>query len=70
MRADLTKGERRYLRRFTCGWCDQSLDRDNCAAIYEACSSEARATRRAACLAGYKPRCKDAANLDAMGAQP
>lgn len=69
MSAELTKGERRYLRRYRCGWCNQSLDRDNCAAIFDSCSDRTRATRRADCLAGYKPRCKDAAIAAATGAK-
>jgi hypothetical protein len=53
---DLTKGERRHLSRYVCGWCDQRGDRDTCGAIYEKCSDAARNQRRAECLAEYKPR--------------
>jgi hypothetical protein len=52
----LTRGERRYLNRFACMWCEQRLDKDCCGAIWERCSSETRAKRRADCLQGYHPR--------------
>ena len=53
---DLTKKEKRFLSRRICGWCEQSLDRDWCAAIWEKCSEETRAKRVEDCLQTYKPR--------------
>jgi hypothetical protein len=50
----MTPSEKRYLKRFTCGWCDQRLDRverDGCAAMWEKCSQEVRQKRRENCLA-------------------
>jgi hypothetical protein len=52
----LTQGQRRYLKRFACMWCEQQLDKDCCGAIWERCSPETRAKRRADCLKGYRPR--------------
>jgi hypothetical protein len=49
--------DRRYLRRFECGWCGQRLDRDMCSAIYERCSDEVRQRRRENCLAARRKRC-------------
>ena len=52
----LTKGQRRYLSRRACAWCDMPLDMDGCGAIYEKCSEQSRAERQANCLKNYKPR--------------
>ena len=52
----LTKGQRAYLSRHACAWCEQQLHRDSCAAIFDRCDEKTRAERRAKCLAGYKPR--------------
>lgn len=51
-----TRNEKRYLRRFACAWCDQSLARDDCSAIWERCTDEQREQRRRDCLKNYKPR--------------
>lgn len=52
----LTPGQRRYLSKFACMWCDHSLDKPGCSAIYEKCSEQTRAKRREDCLKEYKPR--------------
>jgi hypothetical protein len=63
--ADLTKGERRRLSRYACGWCDQPLDRDTCGSIYgPQCSEETRSKRRDDCLSEYKPRIIEPASKD------
>jgi hypothetical protein len=54
--AALTRGQRRYLKRYACILCGQPLDQDGCAAIWTRCSSETRDKRRADCLAQYRPR--------------
>lgn len=51
-----TRNEKRRLSQYLCAWCDQPLDRESCGAIYQKCTPEVRASRRASCLAGYRPR--------------
>jgi hypothetical protein len=52
----LTKGEKRYLRRFVCYLCDQRLDRGWCGAVFGRCSDEIMEERRRNCLRSYRPR--------------
>jgi hypothetical protein len=52
----MTKGERRFLSRRVCGWCEMPLHRDSCQALYDPCSSETIALRRRRCLETYRPR--------------
>lgn len=52
----MTPGEKRYLSKYECMWCEQRLSRDWCAAIWEKCSEEDMERRRKRCLMGYKPR--------------
>jgi hypothetical protein len=55
----LTKLEKRYLSRFTCGWCDQRLDREICGSVcngWSRCSAEQRDYRRKFALLKYKPK--------------
>jgi len=55
----LTKGQKRFLRRFGCAWCDHPLSMTGCSVIYgEKCSDEKRIKRREDCLKNYKPRNK------------
>jgi hypothetical protein len=56
--SQFTKGQRRYLSRRVCGWCELPLHRDWCGSIYgnESCTEEAREQRARKCLEGYKPR--------------
>ena len=59
MATELTKGEKRYLKRFICLLCEQTLDKDWCGAIWpDACDAAKREDRRRRCLVGYKPRKK------------
>jgi hypothetical protein len=52
----LTEGERRFLARHQCWFCDQRLDKDFCGAIYESCAPDTRERRRQECLRHYRPR--------------
>jgi len=54
--AGYTAAERRYLRRYLCGWCDHSLGKPGCSACFEPCSLETRERRRRDCLANRRPR--------------
>lgn len=58
MRRTLTKGEKKYLSRRVCAWCEHRLDWDSCGAIYEQCSATLRAKRIVECLKNYKPRAR------------
>jgi hypothetical protein len=54
---ELTKNQRRYLRRKVCGLCDMPLSEDSCGSIYgPACTKEFLKDRRTRCLLEYKPR--------------
>lgn len=52
----MTRNEKKFLSRRICSWCDQSLDKDWCAAIFEKCPDETRIKRREDCLKTYRPR--------------
>jgi hypothetical protein len=52
--AALDRLARRYLSRRVCWLCEYRLDRAGCGAIWEPCSAEVRARRRAACLKSYR----------------
>lgn len=53
---DLSKGERRFLAKYECLFCEHPLDRDGCSAIWEKCPADVRVQRRESCLKHYKPR--------------
>jgi len=52
----LTRGQKRYLSNYVCGWCNQTISRQSCGAIYEECSDAQRIARAKKCLKNYKPR--------------
>ena len=53
----LTKGEKRFLSKYGCAWCDHSLHRDGCGDTYSGdCGDANRIKRAKECLKGYKPR--------------
>ena len=52
----LSKGEKRYLSRFGCAWCDHPLHYLGCSAVYGPCDEQTKIDRRKRCLEGYKPR--------------
>ena len=54
--AALTKAQRRRIARYSCKWCDHPLHHAGCGAIYERCSPETRAKRRADCLNPTTPQ--------------
>lgn len=52
----LSKGQRRFLKRRVCSWCDAPLTA-SCQAMYgDKCTERQMADRRTAALATYKPR--------------
>jgi len=53
---ELSKGERRFLANYECGFCEHPMHRDGCGAIWEKCSADDQERRRASCLKHYKPR--------------
>lgn len=61
---DLSKNKKRYLSKYVCGLCEQTLDRINtpkdcCNMFGEKCSQEVIDLRREKCLSQYKPRNKE-----------
>jgi rubrerythrin len=52
----LTKGQKRFLKKYICMLCDYPLDRLGCGVMCESCSEEKRITKRENCLKLYKPR--------------
>ena len=54
----LTKNQKAFLSRHSCGWCNLPLHRSGCGAIYDKCTEEDRIGRRERCLKGYRPRGK------------
>lgn len=54
--SSLSKGEKRYLKKFECAWCEHGLKNPGCSAISDSCTEEKRIERRKNCLKNYKPR--------------
>ena len=52
----MTKGEKRFLSRRVCAWCEHRLDWPGCGAIFERCTPEQQEKRRTDALKTYKPR--------------
>jgi len=52
----MTPGEKRFLSRRVCYWCEMPLDREQCGSPFEQCAPEVREDRRRRCLETYKPR--------------
>lgn len=49
----LTKGQKRFLSKYECMWCDHPLDRLGCSAIFQHCSENKRIERRIASLLNF-----------------
>lgn len=57
----LTKGQRRFLQRRYCGWCEARIDGDTCHAMFgEKCTPADMQARREAALLTYRPRARAA----------
>ena len=54
----LNKNQKRYLKRFVCGWCERCLSSNECIDIMSPCSDEKLIEKRNNCLKNYKPRKK------------
>lgn len=51
----LSKGQKRFLKKYECAWCSHSLDQPGCHSKPE-CSHEVRIRRIDSCLKKYKQR--------------
>jgi hypothetical protein len=61
----LTKGQRRFLQRRYCGWCEARIDSDTCHAMYGTkCTRDEMRSRRDQALATYRPRARLAKEHD------
>ena len=52
----LSKNEKRFLAKFECALCGQSLNFYECSAMWHSCTDEKRIKRAKKCLANYKPK--------------